>query len=291
MPPRVAKAARAVRKATPAARAPRVSAETKKRIERAISQRMFLVARSDGEDMLDRGYSVLGSTGNLYEVRITHNPSCTCPDAARGNRCKHIIFILVRVLGQSQQSPLAVADELSDEELVLIFSEADARGAGVAAAVQAGDEVVVAVTGKAPAAAAAAAAAADEPKPVAKPAEGDCCICFEGLLTGHADPASLCACSVCQNSLHKDCIAAWLTRGTACPYCRSPWLAFGEAPVDAAARPKFQDGYRNFADAAGLDSRRQGWRYGGGGGGRGGFYDDDDDDDGDGSGDGSGGDY
>ena len=67
--------------------------------------------RNDGE--LREEFSVLGSTGNVsdpttsfisrhltstqvYTVTIDRTPRCNCPDALKGNHCKHILFILIK---------------------------------------------------------------------------------------------------------------------------------------------------------------------------------------------------
>ena len=41
------------------------------------------------EEMLE----MAGSTGNLYTVKISLQPACTCPDSMKGNQCKHIIYV------------------------------------------------------------------------------------------------------------------------------------------------------------------------------------------------------
>jgi len=69
------------------------------RIYRALSQRMFLIDCIKQDD-LNRDYKVLGSTGNVYDVHIGQLPTCSCPDSSRGSLCKHVIFVLCRVLDQ-----------------------------------------------------------------------------------------------------------------------------------------------------------------------------------------------
>lgn len=36
--------------------------------------------------------SISGSTGNIYTIVIKHLPTCDCPDALKGNHCKHLLF-------------------------------------------------------------------------------------------------------------------------------------------------------------------------------------------------------
>lgn len=68
------------------------------RLERAISQPMFLIDRerrlnSNGTHEIEK-FDMAGTTGNIYEVTIDKKPKCTCMDARiRGNQCKHIIYV------------------------------------------------------------------------------------------------------------------------------------------------------------------------------------------------------
>ena len=69
------------------------------RLQRARTQRMFLIERTrqvsdDGmhaEEVLD----IAGTTGNVYQVTVSKVPSCSCPDAAKGNQCKHIVYVWI----------------------------------------------------------------------------------------------------------------------------------------------------------------------------------------------------
>jgi uncharacterized Zn finger protein len=60
---------------------------------------MYLVSQEDKstEGNLWRKYAVLGSTGNVYEVHIKKVPMCSCPDFERGNLCKHVLFVMLKV--------------------------------------------------------------------------------------------------------------------------------------------------------------------------------------------------
>lgn len=74
--------------------------DVRDRISRAISQRMYLIHQIDTSSAtsLSRQFAVLGSTGNVYDVTIGQKPHCTCPDCAKGNLCKHIIFVMIKVI-------------------------------------------------------------------------------------------------------------------------------------------------------------------------------------------------
>lgn len=67
------------------------------RFMRVVSQRMFLIDRERGssEDGTceEEKFDIAGSTGNIYQVTICKVPKCTCPDAVKGNQCKHIIYV------------------------------------------------------------------------------------------------------------------------------------------------------------------------------------------------------
>ena len=78
------------------------SIAVKERIQRAFEHRLYLIEQR----MINVGqgspkgceFFVLGATGNVYTVILETKPSCTCPDAARGNTCKHFLFVMLRVL-------------------------------------------------------------------------------------------------------------------------------------------------------------------------------------------------
>ncbi len=67
------------------------------RLSRVKTQRMFLIDRErsmsqDGTHEIEE-FSIAGTTGNIYKVVVSKVPTCTCPDASKGNQCKHIIYV------------------------------------------------------------------------------------------------------------------------------------------------------------------------------------------------------
>ena len=90
------------------------------RIDRARTQRLYLVQRSEVSG-LSCDFVVLGSTGNVYDVRVSKIPTCSCPDHARGNLCKHILFVLLKVIGLDPGSPLVYQAAYLEEESVKSF--------------------------------------------------------------------------------------------------------------------------------------------------------------------------
>jgi len=53
-------------------------------------------------------------------VTVNKVPSCTCPDAEKGNQCKHIIYVMVNVL--KAREDLAYQLALLTSELREIFA-------------------------------------------------------------------------------------------------------------------------------------------------------------------------
>ena len=87
------------------------------RKQRGKEQRIFLIITHDyDKDILERQYEVMGTTGNAYTVTINNKPSCTCPDnTIRRRRCKHIYFVLTRIMRVKQDQEDMV--EYSNTEL------------------------------------------------------------------------------------------------------------------------------------------------------------------------------
>jgi hypothetical protein len=222
------------------------------RIYRALSQRLYLIDQEDVSSSgggLGRKFAVLGSTGNVYDVKIGQQPTCTCPDCARGKLCKHIIFILVKVLHVPRDSELVYQNALLQSELKQIFDNAPRAGADVVAKVEVvsaykrtvGEEEqveekveVVVVNEKVP--------------------EGDCPICFESITTSEV----LDSCAGCRNYFHKDCLKNWLAVKQTCCYCRALWRSFGAPESAAVVGPSVQrdEGYLNLGTQQGLSGRR-----------------------------------
>ena len=222
------------------------------RITRALSQRMFLVGQvdnSNGTDGLNRSYNVLGSTGNVYDIEIKKVPSCTCPDFERGHLCKHIVFVMVKVLNVSRRSDLIYQRALLQTELVKIFANAPvAPRSDVLANTEATAAYKKVVEGSA------------VPRAPEKDPDGDCPVCYETLI---CDKSLLDSCGACMNYIHKECVGQWLRVQKNCVYCRSVWCAYGTKPSSAKSRAKAvaaaegEEGYINLGAEQGLSPRRE----------------------------------
>jgi hypothetical protein len=209
--------------------------DTCQRIERALSQRLYLLNQSDisTTNRLCRTYDVLGSTGNVYQVEISQFPSCTCPDAERGNLCKHILFVYLRVLRCQSNSKIIIQKSLLQNELALIFGPRGTATSSqkVSSDVQASKEIMRVYSNSINGSQNIISLVDSESEvkneddtseaPAEKAPDGECPICFESMDTKE----SLNRCGTCRNYIHSDCLRRWLTQSKTCVYCRSAWAA------------------------------------------------------------------
>jgi hypothetical protein len=216
------------------------------RIARALTQRLYLIEQEEEDS--GRKYAVLGSTGNVYTVKVGPLVSCDCPDAAKGNVCKHQLFVMLKVLRAAESSKLIYQRALLSHELAELF----AKGGAARPEAVASSSVVEAyaeATGK-------SRAPAEEEAAAAPLRNSDCPVCFEALGTEKCE-----VCVTCHNGIHAECFGMWVrTKGTAavtCPLCRSAW------PEAATSSGRLgAEGFVNLAREAGVSSYRpsySGW--------------------------------
>lgn len=224
---------------------------------RALTQRLTVLSRErTGTDEAPRErVNIAGSTGNVYTVSVGLQPSCNCPHAMKGNQCKHIIYIMLRVL--KAQEHIAYQLALTASELRELIKNAPPIP-GVETDGKDGTE--------------------KEGESNRKPIEGECPICYDDL--GDKEATVYCK-SSCGNNVHKDCMQKWvaMSRGKAtCPYCRAKWAEDSGfqgklGSIDTSGLARNEDGYVNVAGQLGLTGERdyssyhQPWvrqnRYGG----------------------------
>jgi Ring finger domain/SWIM zinc finger len=225
----------------------RCSAAVQQRIQRAKTQRLYLVQPPNQNE-----YTIMGSTGNIYTVTISNLVNCTCPDHAKGHVCKHILFVMLKVVGLPDTSPLIYQAALVNSELQEISQKLETRmarmGGGVMANArvqQAYRELTMPNT---------AAPKDDDGK--RQPIEGDCPICFDDLLTSKE---SLVYCrAVCGANFHAACMDHWKTgkhgAGITCPNCRSPWEDANSSKI--ISNSKSDEGYANLGALQGQSATR-----------------------------------
>ncbi|GIL48480.1 hypothetical protein Vafri_4997 [Volvox africanus] len=176
-------------------------------------------------------FHVLGATGNVYTVRINRNPHCSCPDFGKGHLCKHILFVMLRVLRQSPENPVIWQRALLTHEVGEVLGPLAATGNGagtVDQSVLATERVrqrYAAITSGATVQGSTSGAGG-----VQRPVEGECPICYENLVASGGGPAeAITFCTSCGNNMHKDCFDRWATskrssgQTVTCVYCRAPW--------------------------------------------------------------------
>ena len=172
------------------------------RIERCYTDNIYLIESvpPDSEDDTERTYVIMGHSGHVYNVTISHRPKCTCPDFyLRGNRCKHIYFVLIRIMNIDN-----VTDKYySDEDLTDMFRNIPPIAQNL---MYKGSDVEI-----------------NEGKEVEqKFEEGDICpICLDPLENGKE--LDFCRYS-CGKTIHSKCFSMWVkSKGSICVFCRAQW--------------------------------------------------------------------
>ncbi|KAL1965096.1 hypothetical protein VTN77DRAFT_6009 [Rasamsonia byssochlamydoides] len=205
------------------------------KLARATTQRMFVIGRTrtGTDENPEEIVHMVGTTGNVYTVTISKEPTCTCPDALKGNQCKHVIYVLVNVLKASPHLRYQLAFLTS--ELREMFENAPISPQGTGSN--------------------------DDTSGKRKPVEGDCPICF---MEFDPETEEIVWCkTACGNNVHKACFDRWAAstreNGVRCVYCRSPWPSDGVSlDVESLVKKGHvnHEGYINVASSVGLSGIR-----------------------------------
>ncbi|WEW55528.1 hypothetical protein PRK78_000959 [Emydomyces testavorans] len=202
------------------------------KLVRATTQRMFVIKRQREETVEgpEEMVHIVGTTGNVYKVVIGKVPSCSCPDALKGNQCKHIVYVLRNVLKAKDYLQYQLA--FLSSELFEIFQDAPLSPADSASKDDQGKR---------------------------KPVDGDCPICFMEFDSAK-DEVVWCKVA-CGNNIHKTCFQQWAAsqkgKEVRCVYCRSPWESDNpdiHSLLETATVS--EDGYINVAAAMGMSQER-----------------------------------
>ncbi|KIJ23990.1 hypothetical protein M422DRAFT_39338 [Sphaerobolus stellatus SS14] len=233
------------------------------RVDRVMTQRFFMIERKREDGELREEFKVLGSTGNVYTVLIDNVPSCNCPDAMKGNHCKHILFIFLKVLSVPLHSHTYYQKALLSTELETIFANArEAPNALTNGRIKA---AYAKVTGRDKEAKELEDKAAEAEKNKKRiPEEGDDCpICYEEI--HGTDIKTLTFCEECGNGLHQECFRQWAmkTKPATCVFCRAEWKQASAAVAGSSTAGAVvgEDGYLNLASVAGLSPVRDTTSY------------------------------
>ena len=104
--------------------------KAQERMTRAIREDYKLVNRPIvDKQALTCKLVLLGSTGNSYKVNFGRNPTCTCPDHAKGNTtCKHILFVTTQIMGINPGHKLAYQAAYLGHELKGMYANVEKPG-------------------------------------------------------------------------------------------------------------------------------------------------------------------
>lgn len=174
------------------------------RIFRALHHHLRLLHRSESN------FFILGATGNVYTVTLTTTPSCTCPD--RRTPCKHILFVLIRVLGVSLDDACLRRKTLRPCRLSRLLSKPSLCDSLASASVRQRFHQLF-FQGR-----------QGGLGPHVEIEEGTTCpICLDEM----EKEERVVACGTCKNVVHENCLIKWRRsrgrRGGSCVICRARW--------------------------------------------------------------------
>ena len=174
-----------------------------RRIERCYTDNIYLIESLPPEEKYpnQRVYVIMGHSGKIYNVTISNVPNCTCPDFVhKGNRCKHIYFVLMRIMNIINYSE----KYFSDEQLLDMFMNIPPVAKNL---IYEGEKLNQ-----------------EEKEVNQKFDKGDICpICLDPLENGK--DLDFCRFS-CGKTIHKKCFSMWeKTKGSICVFCRAQWYS------------------------------------------------------------------
>lgn len=189
------------------------------KLHRALSHPLFLIERQDN----GRSFVVMGATGNVYTVKIECSPSCTCRDFQkgagsnrRGGPCKHILFVMHRVLKVERTDPKLYQVALLTSEVEEIYANAPQMTHDDLLADEAARRQFRELGSQ-----------DNESSLDATSASVECAVCLLSLPgSGPALASSVVACGQCRQRLHKACMDKVIMHSSArprCPLCRACW--------------------------------------------------------------------
>lgn len=178
---------------------------------RGMSQPIYLINfDTQRENTESKKFTVLGTTGTVYTVTIDECPKCTCPDfRQRKKRCKHIYFILIRVMKVPEENE--DIKTFTKEQVTTMFTNMQE----IAKSVYINDELrqmynIICQQNLA------------ENKTVPMKDEELCPICLDDINCG--EPVDYCK-YACGNPVHVGCFKMWIKgkKDVTCVLCRSKW--------------------------------------------------------------------
>ncbi|CAK7353184.1 unnamed protein product [Dovyalis caffra] len=174
------------------------------RIFRAIRHRLRLLHRSEAN------FFILGATGNVYTVTLNAIPTCSCPD--RTTPCKHILFVLIRVLGVSLDDACLRRKRLRPCQLNHLLGTSTLPEALAGVSVRERFHQLFFQTRH------------GALRPRVEIEDGTRCpVCLDEMEKGE----KVVACRTCRNAIHEECLTRWKRsrgrRAASCVICRARW--------------------------------------------------------------------
>ncbi|KAI5809581.1 hypothetical protein DFH27DRAFT_476176 [Peziza echinospora] len=216
------------------------------RIHRCHTQRMFVIGRDpvEGANPPEEIFQMAGTTGNVYKVHIKKIPRCNCPDGIRKGTCKHILYIMVKVL--KARAELVYQLALTSEELIEIFQNAPPPPNPNSS------------TGT---------TSSTSTKSNQKPLDADDCpICYYEFDISAPQDIVFCR-AQCGSNLHAQCFKEWAASRASsnepvtCVMCRTPWQTdvadLGDLKAVVAGAERGREGYVNVGAQLGLARNRR----------------------------------
>ncbi|XP_028755869.1 mitogen-activated protein kinase kinase kinase 1-like [Neltuma alba] len=176
------------------------------RILRALRHPLLLLHRSHAS------FFILGATANVYTVTLSSLPSCTCPD--RTTPCKHILFVLIRVLGLPLDHFCLRRRTIRPSQLRRLLDLPTSPDSLAGAALRERFHQLF-FSGR--------------QEPSIEMEDGTTCpICLEEM--GKDD--KVVACGTCRNPIHEECLVKWKRsrgrRTASCVICRARWRGMND---------------------------------------------------------------
>lgn len=174
------------------------------RKERGVTQKLFLIETIETNKETEKKYVIMGSTGNVYDVTITNEPKCTCPDfVTRGNRCKHIYFTLLKIMKINNPDKQVY----TDEELNDMFKNIPAITNALCVNEQIKNKYYITKS---------------KGKDRITIRDDDLCpMCLDDIKNG--EEYDYCK-NKCGRCIHKSCFLVWCIKNPAnCLICKTPW--------------------------------------------------------------------
>ncbi|KAF3788865.1 Mitogen-activated protein kinase kinase kinase 1 [Nymphaea thermarum] len=184
------------------------------RIGRALQHRLLLLHRSAASPY-SASFFVLGATGNVYTVTISPAPSCTCPDPTVP--CKHILFVLLRVLRLSPSDRRLRHRSLRQADVRALLATDSNTAVLAGPKLRSRFQQIFGAGGAAPRDSSAEDRTEESDEEV-------CPVCLEKM---ERRREAVAVCVACRNAVHVACFDRWKKsrgrRGANCVMCRARW--------------------------------------------------------------------